>query len=82
MEPSRLRRAGDHAEAHSRALTASAANTGVFALMPSRAMAPGHWQIVKYRADGSSREGGFRTFDLSEAPPGLIDVAVARQRRA
>ena len=23
-------------------------------------MARGHWQIVKYRPDGSSREGGFR----------------------
>src|SRR6202008_2586431 len=27
-------------------------------------MARGHWQIVKHRADGSSREGGFRTFDI------------------
>jgi glutathione synthase/RimK-type ligase-like ATP-grasp enzyme len=29
-------------------------------------MARGHWQIVKHRADGSSREGGFRTFELDE----------------
>src|SRR5215469_8390323 len=43
-------------------------------------MAPGHWQIVKYRADGSSREGGFRTFDLSEAPSALIDIAVRAAR--
>jgi len=27
-------------------------------------MARGHWQIVKHRADGSAREGGFRTFDI------------------
>src|SRR5215469_7807592 len=39
-------------------------------------MARGHWQIVKHRADGSSREGGFRTFDLDQAPSALIDMAV------
>src|SRR5947207_2395662 len=39
-------------------------------------MARGHWQIVKHRADGSSREGGFRTFELDQAPRELIDVAV------
>jgi hypothetical protein len=27
-------------------------------------MACGHWQIVKHRADGSAREGGFRTFRI------------------
>jgi glutathione synthase/RimK-type ligase-like ATP-grasp enzyme len=43
-------------------------------------MAPGHWQIVKYRADGSSREGGFRTFDLSEAPLALTNIAVGAAR--
>jgi hypothetical protein len=43
-------------------------------------MAPGHWQIVKYRADGSSREGGFRTFDLDQAPQALIDIAIARRK--
>jgi glutathione synthase/RimK-type ligase-like ATP-grasp enzyme len=43
-------------------------------------MAPGHWQIVKYRADGSSREGGFRTFDLDQAPNDLIDIAVRAAR--
>ncbi len=32
-------------------------------------MARGHWQIVKHRPDGSLREGGFRTFDLDQAPP-------------
>ena len=30
-------------------------------------MARGHWQIVKHRADGSAREGGFRTFGLEQA---------------
>ena len=38
-------------------------------------MARGHWQIVKHRADGSSREGGFRTFELEQAPKELLDVA-------
>jgi glutathione synthase/RimK-type ligase-like ATP-grasp enzyme len=38
-------------------------------------MARGHWQTVKHRADGSSREGGFRTFELDQAPPELLDVA-------
>jgi glutathione synthase/RimK-type ligase-like ATP-grasp enzyme len=39
-------------------------------------MARGHWQIVKHRADGSSREGGFRTFDLDQAPRDIVDLAV------
>jgi glutathione synthase/RimK-type ligase-like ATP-grasp enzyme len=38
-------------------------------------MARGHWQIVKHRPDGSAREGGFRTFDLDQAPTDIIDVA-------
>jgi glutathione synthase/RimK-type ligase-like ATP-grasp enzyme len=38
-------------------------------------MARGHWQTVKHRADGSAREGGFRTFDLDQAPKELLDVA-------
>jgi glutathione synthase/RimK-type ligase-like ATP-grasp enzyme len=43
-------------------------------------MARGHWQIVKHRPDGSSREGGFRTFDIDQAPPELIDIAVRAVR--
>jgi len=39
-------------------------------------MARGHWQIVKHRPDGSAREGGFRTFDLDQAPAEVIDTAV------
>lgn len=39
-------------------------------------MARGHWQIVKHRPDGSAREGGFKTFDLDQAPREVIDVAV------
>src|SRR5437762_448972 len=38
-------------------------------------IARGHWQVVKHRADGSSREGGFRTFELDQAPKELLDVA-------
>jgi glutathione synthase/RimK-type ligase-like ATP-grasp enzyme len=43
-------------------------------------MARGHWQIVKHRADGSAREGGFRTFEVDQAPPELIDIAVRAAR--
>ncbi len=43
-------------------------------------MARGHWQIVKHRPDGSAREGGFRTFELDQAPPALIDIAVRAAR--
>ncbi len=43
-------------------------------------MARGHWQIVKHRADGSAREGSSRTFDLDQAPPALIDIAVRAAR--
>jgi glutathione synthase/RimK-type ligase-like ATP-grasp enzyme len=39
-------------------------------------MARGHWQIVKHHADGSSREGGFKTFELEHAPQDIIDLAV------
>ncbi len=39
-------------------------------------MARGHWQIVKHRADGSLREGGFRTFEVDQAPSQVIDIAV------
>jgi glutathione synthase/RimK-type ligase-like ATP-grasp enzyme len=39
-------------------------------------MARGHWQIVKHGPDGSSREGGFRTFDLDQAPKEIIELAV------
>jgi glutathione synthase/RimK-type ligase-like ATP-grasp enzyme len=43
-------------------------------------MARGHWQIVKHGADGSSREGGFRTFDLDQAPRDLMDIATRAAR--
>ena len=39
-------------------------------------MARGHWQILKHRPDGSSREGGHRTFDLDQAPRDVLDLAV------
>src|SRR6266496_3840409 len=32
-------------------------------------MARGHWQVVKYRRDGSSHEGGFCAFGLDQTPP-------------
>ena len=43
-------------------------------------MARGHWQTVKYRNDGSAREGGARTFGLEQAPRELIDIAVRAAR--
>jgi glutathione synthase/RimK-type ligase-like ATP-grasp enzyme len=43
-------------------------------------MARGHWQVVKYRADGSSHEGGFRAFELEHAPPEVIDIALRAAR--
>jgi glutathione synthase/RimK-type ligase-like ATP-grasp enzyme len=43
-------------------------------------MARGHWQIVKYRADGSPLEGGFRAFDLDQAPSDVIDIALRAAR--
>jgi glutathione synthase/RimK-type ligase-like ATP-grasp enzyme len=43
-------------------------------------MARGHWQVVKYRPDGSSHEGGFRAFGLDQAPREIIDVAVRAAR--
>ena len=39
-------------------------------------MARSHWQIVKHRPDGSLREGGSKTFDLDQAPPEVVDIAV------
>ena len=43
-------------------------------------MARGHWQTVKHRSDGSAREGGFRTFELDQAPKELLDVAARAAR--
>jgi glutathione synthase/RimK-type ligase-like ATP-grasp enzyme len=39
-------------------------------------MARGHWQIVKYRPDGSPREGGSKTFELDQTPREVLDIAV------
>jgi len=43
-------------------------------------MARGHWQVVKYRPDGSSHEGGFRAFGLDQAPAEVMDIAVRAAR--
>jgi glutathione synthase/RimK-type ligase-like ATP-grasp enzyme len=43
-------------------------------------MARGHWQVVKYRPDGSSHEGGFRAFDLAQAPREVMDIAMRAAR--
>jgi glutathione synthase/RimK-type ligase-like ATP-grasp enzyme len=39
-------------------------------------MARGHWQIIKHGANGNAREGGWKTFDLAQAPAEVIDLAV------
>jgi glutathione synthase/RimK-type ligase-like ATP-grasp enzyme len=43
-------------------------------------MARGHWQIVKHSANGGAREGGWRTFDLAQAPREVIELAVRAAR--
>ncbi|MCZ7660053.1 MAG: RimK family protein [Xanthobacteraceae bacterium] len=43
-------------------------------------MARGHWQIVKHGTDGTAREGGMTTFDLAQAPPEVIDIAMRAAR--
>ena len=43
-------------------------------------MARGHWQIVKYRPDGSLQEGGWRAVDLAQASTDLLDTAVRAAR--
>jgi glutathione synthase/RimK-type ligase-like ATP-grasp enzyme len=43
-------------------------------------MARGHWQIVKHGANGGAREGGWKTFDLAQAPSDVIDLAVRAAR--
>jgi len=40
------------------------------------AMAKKHWQIVLHKADGSAREGGFRTFPIDKVPPEVLDAGV------
>ncbi|MPZ57811.1 MAG: ATP-grasp domain-containing protein [Rhizobiales bacterium] len=43
-------------------------------------MARGHWQIVKHGSNGAAREGSHRTFDLAQAPPEVISLAVRAAR--
>jgi glutathione synthase/RimK-type ligase-like ATP-grasp enzyme len=43
-------------------------------------MARGHWQIIKHGNNGHAREGGWRTFDLAQAPRDVIDTAVRAAR--
>jgi glutathione synthase/RimK-type ligase-like ATP-grasp enzyme len=42
-------------------------------------MARGHWQIIKHGPNGV-REGGFRTMEIAEAPPQVIEVALKAAR--
>lgn len=43
-------------------------------------MAKGHWQIVKHEADGAHDEGTFETVSVEEAPPDIVDAALAAAR--
>jgi glutathione synthase/RimK-type ligase-like ATP-grasp enzyme len=42
-------------------------------------MARGHWQIIKHGPNGS-KEGGFRTLAIADAPPKVIAVALEAAR--
>ena len=42
-------------------------------------MARGHWQIIKHGPNGS-KEGGFRTIGVAEAPPRVIATALSAAR--
>ncbi|MEK9661035.1 MAG: RimK family protein [Alphaproteobacteria bacterium] len=39
-------------------------------------MSRAHWQIVNHRADGSYREGDFKTLPVEEAQDGLVELAL------
>ena len=39
-------------------------------------MSRAHWQIVNHSADGSFKEGDFKTLALDAAPEGLLDLAL------
>jgi glutathione synthase/RimK-type ligase-like ATP-grasp enzyme len=39
-------------------------------------MSKAHWQIVKHSEGGGFLEGGFKTWDLKDVSPELIDVAL------
>ena len=35
-----------------------------------------HWQIVNHKADGSFRQGSFKTFAVEEAPKAVVETAI------
>jgi glutathione synthase/RimK-type ligase-like ATP-grasp enzyme len=39
-------------------------------------MAKNHWQIIKHEDGKASRQGGFKTFSIEDAPADVIDVAM------
>ncbi|WP_291842435.1 RimK family protein [Maricaulis sp.] len=43
-------------------------------------MAKGHWQIIKHLEGGKALEGGSATFDVADAPPAVIETALAAAR--
>ncbi len=39
-------------------------------------MAPGHWQILNHKPDGSAEEGGHKSIAVAEAPADVVDIGV------
>ena len=39
-------------------------------------MSKKHWQILKYHENGKYEEGGFKTWEVSEAPQHVVEIAV------
>ena len=38
-------------------------------------MSRNHWQIVNHGADGTFRQGGWKTFAVEDAPPHVVEIA-------
>ena len=43
-------------------------------------MAADHWQVVKREAGGAKHEGAHETLDVADAPPAVVNMAVAAAR--
>ncbi|GAB6053733.1 RimK family protein [Magnetospira thiophila] len=39
-------------------------------------MSRNHWQIVNHKGDGTFKQGGFKTFDVKDAPAEVVEVAL------
>ncbi|MDH5490279.1 MAG: RimK family alpha-L-glutamate ligase, partial [Rhodospirillaceae bacterium] len=43
-------------------------------------MSRNHWQIVNHNADGTFREGGFKTLAVEDAPKEVVEIATRAAR--